>query len=172
MSKKANFIIFSITFIILSIIIWSILTADLRLINKETLSYLPKLNAILNALSFTMLSLALIAIAQQKIKLHVTFIFSALFFTGMFLISYLIYHFSTPPTKFQGVGMVKIIYLFILFTHIILAAIILPLVMFTILKALQKEYTAHKKLAHFTAPLWLYVSLTGVLIYLFNSAYY
>jgi len=161
--------ILAVSMLIIIFIILTIIAPDLKLFNPEKLAFLPKLNVILNTLSLISLIIALIAIKSKKVKLHVSFIFMALLFTGFFLISYLLYHFSTPPTKFSGEGLSKTLYLFILMTHIPLAAIIIPLVMFTIQKAIQKDYKAHKKFARWTAPIWLYVSFTGILIYWFHQ---
>ena len=90
----------------------------------------------------------------------------------IFLISYLIYHFFTEPTKYGGTGILKVIYLLVLTTHIILAALILPLILLTLIRALQERFDKHKRLARYTWPLWLYVALTGVLVYLMLSPYY
>jgi putative membrane protein len=135
-------------------------------------SYIPKLNATLNMMTFLSLLSALIAIKCKKIKLHRNFIFAALMFTGVFLGSYLLYHFTTPSTKFGGAGAIKVLYLFILLTHIVLAALIVPLAMVAIARAINRDFEKHKQIAKWVMPIWLYVSLTGVVIYLMISPYY
>ncbi len=135
-------------------------------------SYIPKLNATLNGLTFLSLVGALIAIKNKNIDLHKKFIFAGLSFTGIFLGSYLLYHFTTPSTAFGGTGIIKFIYLFILITHIILAAIIVPLALVSIARGLNMNVPKHKKIARWVMPIWLYVSFTGVVIYLMISPYY
>jgi len=135
-------------------------------------SYIPKLNAILNALTFLSLVGALIAIKKKKIIIHRNFIFAALIFTGIFLGSYLLYHFTTPSTKFGGTGLIKGVYLTILLTHIILAALIVPLALISIARGLNMKVEKHRKITKWVMPIWLYVSFTGVLIYLMISPYY
>jgi len=135
-------------------------------------SYIPRLNAILNGLTFLSLLAALFAIKNQKIILHRNFIFAAFTFTGIFLGSYLLYHFTTPSTSFGGTGMIKSLYLFILITHIFLAAIIVPLALISTARGLNRDIEKHKKIVKWVMPIWLYVSFTGVLIYIMISPYY
>jgi len=135
-------------------------------------SYIPKLNATLNGLTFLSLLGAFFAIKNKKIILHRNFIFGALFFTGIFLGSYLLYHFTTPSTKFGGTGFIKVVYLTILLTHIILAALIVPLALIAIARGLNMNVDKHKKITKWVMPIWLYVSFTGVIIYLMISPYY
>ncbi len=135
-------------------------------------SYIPKLNATLNGMTFISLLLALIAIKRKKVKLHRNLIFAALTFTGIFLGSYLLYHFTTPSTRFGGVGLIKVIYLIILISHIILAALIVPLALLTVARGLNMKVEQHRKIAKWVMPIWLYVSFTGVLIYIMIAPYY
>lgn len=135
-------------------------------------SFLPMLNAVFNSMTFILLIMALIAIKQKNIRLHKRFIFMALTCTGLFLISYLLYHFSTPSTKFGGTGFMRYLYFFILLTHIVLAAVIVPLVLITLGRGLNMEVQRHRKIARWTMPLWLYVSLSGVAVYLLIAPYY
>ena len=135
-------------------------------------SYIPPLNATLNGLTFLSLIAALIAIKNKKITLHRNLIFASLSFTGIFLGSYLLYHFTTPSTSFGGTGMIKVIYLIILITHIILAALIVPLALISIARGLNMKVEKHRKIAKWVMPIWLYVSLTGVIIYFMISPYY
>jgi putative membrane protein len=145
--------------------------------NKENfqacdLSFLPLLNAIMNGATFIFLLLALYAIKQKNIKRHRNFIFSAFLCTSVFLLSYLLYHFTTPSTKFGGQGVIKYIYYFILITHIALAIITVPLALLSIGRGLNMEVALHKKITRWAMPIWLYVSSTGVVIYLLISPYY
>jgi putative membrane protein len=145
---------------------------DIRISNPERFYFLPKLNAVINGLSALSLSAAIIFIKSKKIKWHVVFVSISLVLTLVFLVSYLLYHAITPPTKFSGEGIIKWIYYLILISHIALAAITVPLVLTVLTFAIQKNYDKHRKMAKYAFPVWLYVSITGVLVYLFNAPYY
>jgi uncharacterized membrane protein YozB (DUF420 family) len=133
-----------------------------------SISQLPILNAILNSVSAILLITGYIFIRQKKINAHRAVMISAFVTSTMFLTSYLIYHFSKElsPTKFQGQGIVRPIYFFILITHTTLAITIVPMVFVTFSRALKKRFDPHRKIARWTLPLWLYVSVTGVIVYL------
>lgn len=129
------------------------------------LSDLPGLNASLNACAFVCLVCGLIAIKSGKKKVHVGFMITALLFSAAFLTSYLIYHFNAEPTKFQGQGGIRLVYFFILLTHIPLAMINLPMIIMTVVPAIRRRFDKHKRMARWTYPVWLYVSVTGVMVY-------
>jgi len=135
-------------------------------------SKLPLLNAILNGLTFCSLVIALLAIRRKKVPLHRTFVFLAFVFTSIFLFSYLLYHFTTPSTKYGGDGILRTAYFFILVTHVFLAALIVPLALLTMAFGLNNQINRHRKIARWTMPIWLYVSATGVIVYLLISSYY
>ena len=135
-------------------------------------SYIPHLNAIINSITFLCLISAYIAIKNKNIKIHRRFIFTALVFTSIFLGSYLLYHFTMPSTKFGGQGTIRYIYFFILITHIFMAAVIVPFVLITIARGLNMKVDKHRKIARWVMPAWLYVSGTGILVYLMISPYY
>ena len=97
---------------------------------------------------------------------------SALILSTLFLLSYVLYHATTPSTSFGGEGILKKIYFFILLTHILLSAVVVPLVLITFSRALAEKFDKHKKIARITLPIWLYVTLTGVLVYILISPYY
>jgi putative membrane protein len=135
--------------------------------------HLPGINALLN----TLVSLCLLGgfyfIREKKNKaVHQVFMFSAFLLSALFLISYVIYHTVMPSTPYGGAGFMKYTYYFILITHIILAAIILPLVLYTIYYSTNGDYNKHKRIARITWPLWFYVAVTGVLVYLMISPFY
>ncbi|MBB6272518.1 putative membrane protein [Pedobacter cryoconitis] len=135
-------------------------------------SKLPLINAILNGLTFLALLIALCAIRRKKIRLHRTSVFLAFSFTSLFLFSYLLYHFSTPSTNYGGEGILRVVYFFILVTHIFLAALVVPLALLSIALGLNNQISRHRKIAKWTMLIWLYVSLTGVIVYLLISPYY
>jgi uncharacterized membrane protein YozB (DUF420 family) len=133
-----------------------------------SISQLPALNAILNSVSAILLITAYFFIRQKNIKAHRTSMISAFVTSTLFLTSYLIYHFSKElgPTRFQGEGIVRPVYFFILITHTALAIVIVPMVFATFSRALKKRFDLHRKIARWTLPIWLYVSVTGVIVYL------
>ncbi|MHA6252495.1 DUF420 domain-containing protein [Oceanobacillus sp. CAU 1775] len=136
------------------------------------LTVLPLLNAILNGIAFILLVCALIAIRKKNIDAHRKFIFAAFSATFLFLISYLTYHAMAGSTSFGGEGFVQYAYYFILITHIILATALLPLALITLGRGLNMDVKKHRKIARWTMPIWLYVSITGVAVYLMISPYY
>ncbi|QQS31062.1 MAG: DUF420 domain-containing protein [Sphingobacteriales bacterium] len=133
---------------------------------------LPKLHAIINATVTLLLLTSFYFIKRKKVTQHKICNITALVLSALFLVSYVTYHAMTESTKFGGEGIVKYIYYFILLTHIVLAALILPLILFTFLRAFSGNFDRHRRLARWTMPLWLYVSVTGVLVYLMISPYY
>lgn len=133
---------------------------------------LPSVNAILNGATFISLLIARVAAKKKEIYMHRAFIFLAFVFTFFFLCSYLLYHFCAPATKFGGTGLIRDVYFFILITHVFLAALIVPLALRTMSFALNGDIDKHRKAAKWTMPIWLYVSLTGVIVYLLISPYY
>lgn len=136
------------------------------------LTVLPLINAILNGIAFIFLVGALVMIMKGNVKAHRNFIFAAFGATLLFLITYLTYHSLTGSTSFGGEGFIKVIYYVILISHIFLAAILLPLSLFTLTKGLNMQVEKHKKIARWTMPIWLYVSITGVVVYLLILPYY
>jgi putative membrane protein len=136
------------------------------------LTFLPMLNAVLNSFTFVFLGSALWAVKKKDIRLHRTFIFCAFTTTALFLISYLTYHFLAESTSFGGEGIIAYIYYFVLISHILLAIVIVPLALTTLARGLNMDVEKHRKIARWTMPLWLYVSLTGVIVYLMISPYY
>ncbi len=129
------------------------------------ISSLPKVNATLNALSALFLLIGYFFIRSKKIKQHIICMALAASTSVLFLISYLTYHFFHGATRFPGTGTIRTIYYSILLSHTLLAIVILPLVIVTIKRALWKQYDKHRAIARITFPLWLYVSITGVVIY-------
>ena len=129
-------------------------------------SVLPHLNATLNASSFVLLSSGYYFIRRQNIAAHRNCQIAALTASVLFLVSYIVYHSHHGVTTFAGKGIVHSVYLTILTTHTILAVVIVPFVVVTVLRAKRRDFQRHKAIARWTLPLWLYVSLTGVIVYL------
>lgn len=131
-----------------------------------------KINAFINSIVAFLLLVGLFAVKQSKYRLHRKIMLSAIVLSTLFLVSYILHHLLSGDTKFGGTGSIRYVYFFILITHIFLAAIILPFILFTAYRALIAEWPGHRKLARFTWPVWFYVSVTGVLVYLMISPYY
>ncbi|MCD5323450.1 MULTISPECIES: DUF420 domain-containing protein [Pontibacillus] len=136
------------------------------------ITILPLLNAILNSFTTVFLLAALFMIIRKNVKWHKRFIFAAFTSTALFLVSYLTYHSMASSTSYGGEGIIQYVYYFILITHIVLAAVIVPLALLTLFRGLSMKVDKHRKIARWTMPLWLYVSITGVIVYLMISPYY
>jgi len=144
--------------------------ALLYVVDKPTevpsfVKYLPRINATINGLTTLVLIFGLMAIKNGIVFIHRRFMTLAIVLSVIFLISYVIYHWATEPTPYQGEGFMRPLYFFILFSHILLAIAIVPLVLISFVRALSERYDKHKKIARITLPLWLYVTITGVLVY-------
>ena len=131
-----------------------------------TVQDLPSVNATLNAIATCFIVSGIIFIKSGNKRAHAACMITALIVSAAFLTCYLIYHYSYPTTKFTHEGWLKIIYFIILFTHIPLAILSLPLIILTVIPAIRRKFEKHKKFARWTYPIWLYVSVTGVLVYL------
>ncbi|MFV5684158.1 DUF420 domain-containing protein [Flavobacterium sp. GB2R13] len=140
--------------------------------NVEPLSFLPAIYATTNGLTAIILVAAVIAIKNGKRKLHEQLMTSAIVLSVAFLVMYVAYHMTADSTKFGGEGAIRYLYFFLLITHIILSIAIIPLVMITYVRALAAKFDKHKKIAKITFPIWLYVAVTGVVVYLMISPYY
>lgn len=132
-----------------------------------SLSSLPAVNASLNALSAVLLLTGYGCIRRKRVRAHKVAMVSAFVVSVAFLASYLYYHYFHGSTRFPGRGWVRVVYLAILISHVTLAAAILPLALVTILCAWKEQFPRHVRIARWTLPLWLYVSVTGVVIYWF-----
>lgn len=141
-------------------------------VNVTPLSFLPPVYATINGITATLLIAAVIAIKNGKRQLHQRLMTISIVCSVVFLVMYVAYHMTADATKFGGVGMIRYVYFFLLISHIILSISIIPLVLFTYVRALSKQFDKHKKLAKITFPLWLYVAVTGVIVYLMIAPYY
>jgi len=160
--------------VVLSIAIPLIVAAlfRIRIPNVEPLSFLPPIYASINAITAVLLLVAFWAIKNKKQKLHERVMKTAIICSIVFLAMYVAYHMTSNPTEFKGEGIIKYMYYFILITHIILSVVVIPFVLITYVRAITKSFERHKKIARITFPLWLYVAVSGVLVYLLISPYY
>lgn len=128
---------------------------------------LPTVNASLNALSAVLLSIGYVAIRNGKREVHRRLMLSACGTSVLFLVSYLTYHALAGSTRFTGEGWVRPVYFAILLSHTVLAVVIVPLVLLSVYNGLRNRIEFHRRISRWTLPIWLYVSVTGVLVYLF-----
>ena len=138
----------------------------------EPLSILPPIYATINGITAILLIVAISAIKRGKVKLHENLIKVCMGCSIAFLLMYVAYHMTSESTSYGGEGVIRYIYFFILITHILLSIIIIPFVLFTFVRGIAGAYERHKKLARITYPMWLYVAITGVVVYLMISPYY
>ena len=135
-------------------------------------TFLPKLHAMLNSLTAIALVLGFTFIKKGNIRYHRFAMVTAIVLSAFFLISYVTYHYQAPPTRFGGEGTIRGIYYFVLLTHIVLAAVIVPLVLLSVYFAISDQFDRHRRIARWTLPIWLYVAITGVVVYFMISPYY
>jgi putative membrane protein len=132
---------------------------------------LPALNATLNATSAVLLVIAYLAIRRRALATHARFMLASLATSGLFLVSYILYHSFHGDSHFAGVGLVRPVYFFILLSHIGLSALVLPLIFTSFFFSLSGRFPQHKKISRYTFPVWLYVSVTGVVVFAMLRAY-
>ncbi|HCY81058.1 MAG TPA: DUF420 domain-containing protein [Xanthomarina gelatinilytica] len=140
--------------------------------NVQPLTMLPPIYATINGLTAVILIIAFFAIKNKNIVLHENLMTTAIGCSAVFLVLYVAYHMTSDSTKFGGEGTIKYIYYFILITHILLSIVIIPFVLITFARAITGNFLLHKKIARITFPLWLYVAVSGVIVYLMISPYY
>jgi putative membrane protein len=169
--KAARLLILVVSFAVFAaIVVLSRVKLDVELgFNPHVFA---KVNACINTAVSILLIAAFVAVRRKQYLAHRNLMYTAIVLSMLFLVSYIAHHLLAGDTKFGGEGSIRYFYFFILITHILLAAIILPFILFTAYRALTADFTKHKKLARYTFPLWLYVSITGVLVYILISPYY
>lgn len=141
-------------------------------LDVEPLDFLPPIYATINGITAVLLILAVIAIKKGNRKLHERLNTVAIICSALFLVMYVAYHMTSNSTPFGGEGAIKYVYFFILITHILLSIAVIPFVLITFMRARLGKFPEHKKIAKITFPLWLYVAVTGVIVYLMISPYY
>ena len=170
MTAKKNY---QKTITIISILIPIVIASLFRVkLAIELPVFLPPIYASINALTAVLLITAIWAIKNKKQKLHEQLIKTSMTLTFVFLVLYILYHATSNDTHFGGEGFVKYLYFFILISHIILSITVVPFVLMTFVRALNNDFIRHRKLGKFAFGLWLYVAVTGVLVYLMIRPYY
>jgi putative membrane protein len=145
---------------------------SVRIPNVEPLRFLPPIYATINGLTAILLIIALWAIKNKNIKLHEGLMKIAIALSLVFLVMYVAYHMTSDSTPYGGEGALRYVYFFILITHIVLSIGVIPMVLITYVRAFSKQFESHKKIARYTFPIWLYIAVTGVIVYLMISPYY
>ena len=141
-------------------------------VDIEPLTFLPPIYASINGLTAIVLIIAVLAIKKGNRKLHENLMKFAISLSVAFLLMYIAYHMTSDSTKYGGEGAITYFYYFILLTHILLSIAVIPFVLITYVRAISNNFERHKKIAKITFPLWLYVAITGVIVYLMISPYY
>lgn len=169
--KKAKTLIFIVS-VVVFIAIVALGRVEIPIGGDFDVHVFARINAVINTIVSLLLIAAFVAVKRKNYLAHKRFMLAAIALSVLFLVSYICHHLLAGNTSYGGEGTIRYIYYFILITHIILAAVILPLILFTAYRALIAEWPQHKKLARITWPVWLYVSITGPLTYLLISPYY
>ena len=169
--KTARLLIFTAAFVVFAAVV-VLSRVKLEVDPGFDVHIFAMINAIINSGVSLVLIMAYMAVRKKRYVAHRNLMYSAILLSTIFLVSYIAHHLLAGDTKYGGEGVIRYFYYFILITHILLAAVILPFILFTAYRALTGEFEKHKKLSRYTFPLWLYVSITGVLVYLLISPYY
>ena len=173
LEQKYNKLIIAVS-ILIPVVVAILFSVKLRDLGYDVapLPFLPPVYATINGITAILLVFAVIAIKNGKRKTHEILMTGAIALSLAFLVMYVAYHMTTDSTTFGGEGSIRYIYFFILITHIILSIAVIPMVLITYVRALAKTFDKHKKIARITFPIWLYVAVTGVVVYLMISPYY
>jgi putative membrane protein len=163
--RKATFIVLAVSVVVLVVLMGIIYGHGRASEVPAWVSWLPAVNASLNGTSAVFLVLAYLAIRRRDIVTHSRRVLTSLGASALFLVSYIVYHSVHGDTPFGGQGLVRSVYFFILITHVVLSAVALPLVFLSLFFSLSGRFPRHKKIARYAFPVWLYVSVTGVLVF-------
>ena len=169
LEKKLNRIAWAITAIVL------LLVGMMRRVRIETeidFTFLPALYSTLNALTALLLLFAFYFIKNKQVEKHRKTMYVAISTSILFLLGYVVYHFTTEETKFGGEGTLRSVYFFLLITHLVLAAVIFPFILFTFIRAYTNQFDRHRKMARWVYWVWLYVAVTGPVLYFMLKPYY
>ncbi len=165
--SNLRIIVSSLSLVVVALVAFMLMFPGALSLNAMDVSYAPRFHAFLNGSCALLLTLGFLAIRRGQRTVHRTLMLSAFSLSCVFLISYVLYHSQkAEPTHFGGEGVIRMVYFGILITHIVLAAGIVPLALYTIIRSWRGEFGKHKKIARLTFPLWLYVTLSGVVVYL------
>jgi putative membrane protein len=164
--------IIGILSVLIPIVVAILLFKPSAFVSGLDVSFLPHLNAVLNSATAVCLGIGYYFIKTKNIALHRTMMITAFALSSLFLISYVVYHAYAQHTNFGGIGVIRYIYFSLLITHIVLAVVIVYFALRSLYFGLTKQYDKHRKVSKWTFPIWMYVAVTGVIVYLMISPYY
>ncbi len=172
--QTSNSKLYNILIIVVSIAIPVVVAIlfTVKIPNATPLTFLPPIYATINAFTAIILVVALKAIKNGKRLLHERLMKVCIGLSLVFLVMYIAYHMTSDPTPFGGEGTIAYLYYFILISHILLSIVLIPMVLISYVRAIQAQFDPHKKISKITFPIWLYVAVTGVVVYLMISPYY
>jgi putative membrane protein len=150
---------------VFAFLVWLIYFKPAAGYSSDVIGFLPALNALLNTCATIFLIAGFLAVRRRQYATHIRLMLGALVCSTLFLISYIVYHNFHGDTKFLGTGVVRPVYFFILISHIVLSAVVVPLILTSLYLALAGRLATHRRVSRYTFPIWLYVSITGVLIF-------
>jgi putative membrane protein len=168
---RAIAVILVLSLVVFAFLFWLVYIKKAAGVHSQLIRDLPAVNATLNSLSTVFLISGLVAILRRNYALHMRLMFSALVTSAGFFVCYVIYHNAHGDTRFPGTGWVRPIYFTILISHISLSAVAVPLILSSFYLSLSGRYSLHRRVSRITFPIWLYVSITGVVVYAFLKAY-
>ena len=163
LAKKLNKFAYVISILVLFLVL---MMRRIKIATDIDFGFLPAFHSSLNALTAVLLVIALVFVKQKRINAHRNVMFAALISSTLFLLSYVVYHFTTPETLYCGVGNIRILYFILLISHVLLAAVIFPFILFTLIRGYTMQVEKHKKMARWVFPIWLYVAITGPILFL------
>lgn len=169
--KKAAFVILGVSVAALVLLVVVIYGHGRAVEVPAWVSVLPAVNAFLNGTSAICLLFAYAAIRRRNVLVHSRWMLASLAASSLFLVSYIVYHSVHGDSHFAGVGLIRPVYFFILISHVLLSALVLPLIFFSLFFSLSGRFPRHKAVSRYTFPIWLYVSVTGVLVFALLRAY-
>ncbi|TVP55328.1 MAG: DUF420 domain-containing protein [Gemmatimonadales bacterium] len=173
LSERAlAWIVYSLTAVVCGLVVVLVSFRQILVVEGLDVSRLPAVHATLNGTCALLLVMGVVFIRRGKVGWHRVSMVGAFTLSAIFLISYVIYHSQSPGASFGGEGWIRPVYFFVLITHIVMAPVILPLALYTVIRAFRGEFAKHRRIARWTFPAWLYVAVTGVLVYLFMAPYY
>ena len=172
LAKKLGIAAWIVTALVLILVSMMRSSYKIPLPEGWSMAFLPPVHAVINALVSICLIGAVITVKQGKIAAHRNFIFAAMALSTLFLLCYVAYHFTTVETRYGGEGVIRAVYFLLLITHILLAAVSLPLILLTFINAWTNRFEKHRKMARWVFPIWLYVAITGPICYLMLRPYY
>ena len=156
---------------VLGFLLWLLYVKQASGHTSAAVAALPAFNAAMNGLSAAFLVTAYVAVRRRNYARHIRFVFAALASSALFFVGYVVYHGFHGDTKFLGTGAVRPVYFFVLITHIVLSAVVVPMILTSLYLALSGKLATHRRVSRFTFPVWLYVSVTGVLIFVMLKAF-